>query len=201
MALHYGVIAEDVSDVNVIKLLAKKIVGSSISTSHFVGKGCGAIRRKALGWCKAFQLKGCQRILLVHDRDDANEAALRRDLEAILAQAPQPYKVVVIPVEELEAWLLSDHTAIARALNLRRELREEHHPEEIGSPKEHLERIIFKASEKRTQYVNSIHNALIADQIDVTKIKAKCPSFARFSEFLEQHRPAAKKRAKRGRRR
>lgn len=184
MAIKFGLIAEDASDIEVIKKLAKKICGKNIAASHFVGKGCGPIKRKAVAWCKAFATKGCNKILLLHDRDRNNADKLRAQLTEIISTAPQTKKVVVIPSEELEAWLLSDHAAIKAALNLRKPINEEYHPEDINSPKEYLGAAIWKISEKKVTYINAIHNPIIADYIDVARISRKCPSFKPFEEFF-----------------
>lgn len=184
MAVKYGFIAEDASDVEVIKRLAKKITGKNVSASHFVGKGCGPIKKKAVGWCRAFEIKGCTQILLVHDRDRNDAGALATQLEGILEAAPQRKKVVVVPTEEMEAWLLSDHIAITAAMKLKKRLKEEHHPETIASPKEYLGAEVWKVSNKTVNYVNAIHNPLIADHIDVSVIKKKCPSFEPFVRFF-----------------
>ena len=184
MAVKYGLIAEDASDIEVIKKLAKKLCGKNISSSQFVGKGCGPIKRKAVAWCKAFATKGCSQILLVLDRDRHDADQLRSQLIDVLSVAPQARKVVVVPSEELEAWLLSDHSAIKVALNLRKPIKEEHHPEQIASPKEYLGAAVWKISNKTVTYVNAIHNPLIADHIDVARISKKCPSFRPFAEFF-----------------
>jgi hypothetical protein len=180
----YGLIAEDISDIEVIKKLAKKISGKSISAAHFIGKGCGPIKKKALGWCKAFETKGCTQILLIHDRDRNDAKTLLEQLSDSIRTAPQEKKLVVIPSEELEAWLLSDTKAIKLALKMRRAIKEEHHPEAIQSPKEYLGSAVWKISEKTISYVNAIHNPLIAEHIDVGKIRRKCPSFRPFSDFF-----------------
>lgn len=185
MAVKYGLIAEDASDILVIKKLAKKVSGKNISAAHFVGKGCGPIKKKAPGWCKAFQSKGCTQILLVHDRDRHDAEKLRRELEVVLDAVPQARKLVVVPTEELEAWLLSDHYAIKTALNLKKPIKEEHHPERINSPKEHLGAAVWKISEKKVNYINAVHNPIIAEHIDVARITKKCPSFEPFAQFFK----------------
>lgn len=184
MVIRIGLIAEDGSDVEVLKILAKKVLGKSVSLSYFVGKGCGPLKRKTPGWCKALWLKGCKHVLLVHDLDQNEKSSLRQNLERILQPAPQSFKAVVIPTEELEAWLLSDTGAISRALNIQKVMREIHHPERISSPKEYMGELIRKSSNGKKIYVNTVHNPLIADQLDVSKIVKKCPSFSTFNAFL-----------------
>lgn len=185
MSNKIGIIAEDLSDVEVIKLLARKITGKSLSTAHFIGKGCGSLKRKTPGWCKDLEHKGCKKILLVHDLDRNDAITLRAKLEDILNRSTTRIKAVVIPAEELEAWLLSDTSAIKSALNLRQALKVVHHPETIESPKEYIRDNVWKISNKTTAYVNSVHNTLIAKNINVQSIKKKCPSFLGFTNFFE----------------
>jgi hypothetical protein len=186
MSNKIGIIAEDISDIKVIKLLAKKLSGKSISSNHHVGKGCGPLKNKTPGWCKSLNTKGCTKILVVHDRDRNCATNLRKSLEEILKCAPQANKVVVIPEEELEAWLLSDTEAIARALKLRSPLDIVHHPETIDSPKEYIRDQVYKISNKKISYVNSVHNELIAKEINVDLITKKCPSFMLFENFFSK---------------
>lgn len=185
MAVRIGIIAEDISDIEVLKILAKKVSKKTFSVSHFVGKGCGPLARKTPGWCKNLWLKGCTHILLVHDLDRNNLDDLRLRLEAILRLAPQLFTAVVIPSEELEAWLLSDTVAISKVLNLPKKLKEIHHPEKVLSPKEHIGEMVRKSSNSQRTYINTVHNCLIANEMDINKITAKCPSFSGFSNFLK----------------
>ena len=184
MAVRIGIIAEDLSDIEVLKILVKKVSKKTFSISHFVGKGCGPLARKTPGWCKNLWLKGCTHILLIHDLDRNDLSNLRSKLEAILYQAPQQFKAVVIPSEELEAWLLSDTAAIAKALNLQKGFKEIHHPETVPSPKEYIGEMVRKISNNQRTYVNTVHNRLIAQELDVDKIKNKCPSFSGFASFF-----------------
>lgn len=181
-----GLIAEDLSDIEVIKILAKKVTTRPMSFSHFVGRGCGPLKRKTPAWCNNLHLKGCTRVLLVHDNDRNDHKDLRKILEEVIAAAPQKDKVVVIPTEELEAWLLSDESAIGTALNLRKPPTSVQHPERIASPKEHLQRAVRQASGKKVQYVNSVHNQTIANKIDIALVARKCPSFKPFQAFFRE---------------
>ena len=186
MAVKIGIIAEDESDVQVLKILLSKVYPKKFAVNSFVGKGCGKLKVKALPWAKSLHTKGCDRLLLVHDRDRHDEVDLRKQLEAVLANAPQIKTSVVIPVEELEGWLLSDEKAIKKALKLKSSVAEIHHPENTASPKEFLGKMVSAASRKIVTYVNTVHNPLIASEIDVSKIQKKCPSFARITDFFSK---------------
>lgn len=185
MAQAIGFIAEDESDIDVLKILAAKILSKKISVSHFVGKGCGKISVKAVAWCKNLKTKGCMKVMLVHDLDRNNGAELRQKLEGILQNAPQTKKAVVIPTEELEAWLLSDEVAIAKAMKLKKPLKAILQPEKTVSPKEHIGKLVYAASDKKINYVNTVHNRLIAQATNIDLIRKKCPSFSHFEEFFK----------------
>lgn len=184
MPTKIGIIAENVSDVEVLKLLARKLTGKPVSTAYFIGKGCGPLKKKTPGWCKDLAHKGCTKIMLVHDLDRNDAKTLRAGLEEILQKSTAFKQAVVIPAEELEAWLLSDTCAITSALNLRKTLKVVHHPETVPSPKEYIRDGVWKISNRTTTYVNSVHNKLIAEQIDIQSIQKKCPSFHDFSNFF-----------------
>ena len=184
-AKHIGIIAEDESDVRVLKVLVRKFTTKKFSTSQFTGKGCGPLKRKTPGWCEAFTKKGCQAVVLVHDLDTKNADKLRQQLEALLVGVGMLHKFVVIPVEELEAWLLADFAAVKCAMNLVKLPKAIPHPETIDSPKEHLASIVKSHSkDQKKMYVNTVHNELIANHIDVKKISKTCPSFAYLSQFV-----------------
>lgn len=183
-----GIIAEDDSDVDSVKLLIKKISGKdNVGSKKFVGKGCGKIKRKCNAWANQLKTKGCGVLIVVHDLDRNDEPQLRQTLIKSLAPNPFSKALISIPVEELEAWLLSDSCAIMTALNLNKQPDNIHHPETISSPKEHLERIVNKCSDDTVVYLNTKHNSKILEKIDINSILLKCPSFGDFHAFVTTH--------------
>ena len=180
-----GIIAEDMSDVEVIKILLKKIATRRFATVQFVGKGCGPLKRKIPGWCAAFKNKGVKSVLIVHDLDRNNALELHDKLSKLVPDLVFAHTAIVIAIEELEAWLLSDMQAIKDALNLVSIPRVINHPENIASPKEHLGDIIKTHSKGRLKiYSNTIHNSLIANKIEISEL-SKCVSFSKFNDFAQ----------------
>lgn len=180
-----GIIAEDMSDVEVIKILLKKLTNKRFTTTQFVGKGCGPLKKKIPGWCKAFQQKRVNAVLVIHDLDKNDAQQLRDKLEGMLPHNVFSNTAVVIPIEELEAWLLSDEKAIQVALKLHSTPKTIHHPETIISPKEHLGILANRHSKNGLkQYVNTVHNSLIAHEILIEKL-GKCASFGHFRAFVK----------------
>jgi hypothetical protein len=189
--MNIGIIAEEDNDVDVIKEIIAKIISPRLfSHKKFVGHGCGKVRRKCSAWAKNLKEKGCELLIVVHDLDRESEASLRVTLEKQIENILFKGKQVLIPKEELEAWLLADDEALKQCFNLKKSPKTPHAPENIPSPKEHLQNLIWKASRKR--YVNTIHNKKIAHSIDIKKLSI-CPSYLPLPEFLIKYAKAARK--------
>lgn len=74
-----GIIAEDNSDVEVIKILIKRILNrNDFGFKKMVGNGCGKLRRKAYDYALNLKNKGCDMLILFHDLDRNNYKTLYR---------------------------------------------------------------------------------------------------------------------------
>lgn len=178
-----GIIAEELNDVEVIDELTRKIVKEeAYSISKFVGHGCGKLRRKCRSWAEILLKKGCEILIVIHDLDRNEESALRSDLESFLEGIAFTNAIVLIPIEELEAWLLSDAKAIKEVFNLRALPKTPRAPEKIASPKEALAKLVNK--ESKAQYLNTVHNRRIARVMSLDSLKC-CPSFSTYPRFLD----------------
>ncbi len=91
--------------------------------------------------------------------------------------------LVCVPVEELEAWLLADPEAIAKALGLEKPPKVPRNTESIPSPKEFLERVVKKTSNGNKIYVHTRHNKKVAELLRLEQAR-KCPSFVPFYNFV-----------------
>jgi hypothetical protein len=178
-----GVIAEEDNDVDVVHVLLKKITPRrSFCIRSFVGHGCGKLRYKGRVWASQLANRGCSVLLFIHDLDRQRLNQLRTELEEALKPCPiQPY-LIVIPIEELEAWLLADANALRGSFNLKKRPKSVANPESIADPKRFLEAMIWSHSEKKKRYVNTIHNVRIAEHIDVSALR-KCSAFRPFEKF------------------
>ncbi len=177
-----GIIAEDESDVAVVReitlnLLKPKVVGFK----RFLGGGCGKLRRKCSAWARNLVCQGCPCVVVVHDLDVHNEKQLRADLANAIKPAGATATVVLIPRREIEAWLLYDGAAIASAFRERRPPRLPGNPESLVDPKKHLRDLIWK--KYRKEYLNTVHNAVIAKEIDVLCLR-DCRSFLPHLTFV-----------------
>ena len=178
-----GVIAEEKNDVEVIYELTCKIIKEkNFAFKNFVGHGCGKVRRKCEAWGRALLARGCSHIVILHDLDKGDEKKLRAELEAQIRELNFEQKVVLISVEELEAWLLSDPDALKSVFNMQKSPRVRQTPEKISDPKEFLGNIIRKYS--KSEYLNTIHNRRIAKALSIANL-TRCPSFSPYPKFLK----------------
>lgn len=179
-----GLIAEDDSDIATLKELIRRITGkANLSFKHFVGRGCGKVKRKADAWAKQLAARGCHVLILVHDLDKNNFEKLYNSIEENLKPFVITDTLINIPIEEMESWFLSDSNAVKLALNLPKEIKKYHKPESVVSPKEVLGREIEKASVNSKIYINTKHNPLIAKVVNINTLKEKCISFKELHEF------------------
>jgi hypothetical protein len=180
-----GIIAEDNSDINSLKILINRISKKNIGTKHFAGEGCSSIVRKCNIWAKQLLARGCSALLVVHDSDTNRPQDIFNKIANGLNPNPFKKSLICIPVQELEAWLLSDAIAIRKGMNLRRDPKTRGLPEEIDSPKEYLERIISTCSGGTRTYLNTIHNEKIISYVNLAGLKKKCPSFVPLCNFIQ----------------
>jgi len=180
-----GLIVEDASDYESIKVLIKRITNkSNLKFKKAIGHGCGKIRRKASSYAIDLHKRGCNMLILVHDLDRNDLLKLRADLENKLASSPLKHNFVCIPIEEIEAWFLSDPDGIKTTFSLKGNRKIKGNPETISSPKEKLEDFVYYCSAKSKIYLNTKHNALLAENLSLSIMKNKCGSFKALYTFV-----------------
>lgn len=183
MSKGIGIIAEDSSDVDVVtSILEKYSPRNKFYVKRFVGNGCGKLRNKCSIWIETLFKSGCEIVFVFHDLDRNNVSTLRAALLEKIPANKIPKSLIVIPVEELEAWLLSDQDAIQRVFSLKAKPKRYKNCESVKSPKEELEKLIWTISKKR--YLNTVHNERIAQQTSLENLR-RCQSFLPFDAFLK----------------
>ncbi len=184
MSTLIGVIAEDNSDIDVVDEFIRKIVPKKkYIIKSFVGHGCGKVRGKCFQWAGVLKTKGCSCLILLHDLDEHDLPSLNTHLCQVLAHCSISKHVVIIPIREIEAWLLSDNKAIKKAMNLVRDVPRISNPQEIVDPKRKLGETIYLLSDKTKRYLNSVHNRKIAAAVELVNVR-RCSSFLPLESFL-----------------
>lgn len=181
-AVKIGVIAEEKNDVDTIYELTRKIIKENrFSFTHFIGHGCGKLRKKCRAWADNLFDRGCTHLIVVHDLDKNDEKNLRTMLGNEIKDVKFKRTIILIPIEELDAWLLCDAEALKATFNMKKITKVPKSPEKIASPKEYLGELINKNS--KAQYLNTVHNRRIAGNITIKSL-VKCSSFSPFPVFL-----------------
>ena len=187
-----GIIAEDNSDADCAAVLIHRITNNDrIGIRRFVGKGCGKVKRKCYAWSEQLRQRGCSLLVLIHDLDGNDIEDLRTTLNGVLNGVFNPCPITIhlicIPVQELEAWLLSDPNAIKTAMHLNKSPNVKGQPETISSPKEHLGELIYRASKGEKIYIHTKHNPKITEALSISLVQSKCPSFIPFYDFVQSN--------------
>ncbi len=178
-----GIIAEDLSDFESTKIIIRRITTKqNIAFKQSIAGGCAKLRRKAGDYALNLKSRGCDILILVHDRDRSDLKSLRLELSSILKANPFPKYLICIPTEEIEAWFLSDPSGIKRALNLKKLPKTKGLPENILSQK--LRDLVFLCSNKEKRYLNTTHNSIIAAHVSLDVLKTRCPSFKELYDFV-----------------
>lgn len=181
-----GIIAEDVSDVEVIRILLEKLASKKFYVSQMVGHGCGKIRSHCAQWAALLKGKGCNRLILVHDSDNNSPEDIEKALERALGVSPISPHILVVPTREIEAWLLADEDAINVVLSLEPALKAIGNTESIADPKAHLRQLVRSRAKRLKEYFPTTHNVKVAQKVTVGKLK-KCKSFAPLAEFAAKY--------------
>jgi hypothetical protein len=179
-----GLIAEDLSDVQVAISFIKKIQPQKVfSYKYYLGKGCGDILGKCRQWADILKSQGCNYLIVLQDLDLSNLKEIFGNLNSALLKCKIENRVIVIPIMEIEAWLLSDHKAIKNAMNLKADVKKIPNPQSILDPKQKLAEIIYFCSGKKKRYINNVHNPKIASCVEISNIR-RCDSFLPLEKFV-----------------
>lgn len=183
----FAILAEDRSDAEVLVILVRLIAGRGDLKVYKKGfGGCGELCRKAASHILDFSRQGASRFIICHDSDGKDPEIVRKsvrngiggkvDLKG-LAYA------IIVPVQELEAWIIADEKAITSAIRTLK-IAEVRKPEEITSPKEWLVRKSREGQRSKPLYDPATFNEQVARHLDISKVQAKCPSFRELVEFV-----------------
>jgi len=95
--------------------------------------------------------------------------------------------LVVIPVREIESWLLVDERSLVSVFGLKKTPKNYKNPEILQDLKKEISEIVKKLRKNpHTAYCNATDNIKIARSIPLTKLK-KCSSFLPLDDFINKN--------------
>ena len=182
----FVILAEDHSDAETLDVLVRRIRGAGVNRVHRRGfGGCGELCRKAGAHIELFSKQGATHFIICHDSDGNDPVEIRNKVRSRVGAKIDLKRVIheiIVPVEELEAWIIADESAINKAIP-RLSIKETLHPETIKNPKEWLIKQ-SRDSRSRPLYAPATFNCQVAKHIDIAKVERKCPSFHELTMFV-----------------
>jgi hypothetical protein len=180
-----AVLAEHHSDADALAMIIRQIIGNERACIRRKGfSGGGELCRKAASHIRLFAKQGVSRFVVCHDADgpDPEPARLKVKKEVVDCLDSSHLCGIVIPVQELEAWLIADEMAITKTIPSL-PISAVSHPERIRSPKEWLVRESRRGRSKPL-YSPVVHNPRVCKYLDLQKVATKCPSLKPLIEFV-----------------
>ncbi len=181
----FAVLGEHRSDAETIVVLMKRLLHDDRASIGLKGyNGCGQLRRKGAKQIRLFADLGAERFVVCHDADGPDPALARESVrrEIVEPSGVQESCCILIPIEEIEAWIIADEEAISQTIPTFTPPAVSN-PEGKNDPKEWIVRQ-SKRSRSRPLYVPSVHNAHVAKYLDLDRVAEKCPSFRPLVDFL-----------------
>lgn len=181
----FAVLGEHRSDAETIVVLMKRLLHDDRASIRLKGyNGCSQLRRKGAKQIRLFANLGANRFVVCHDADGPDPAPAHEKVrrEVVEPSGVQESCCILIPVEELEAWIIADERAISQTIPTFASPAVSN-PEGQNDPKEWIIRQ-SKQNRSRPLYVPSMHNARVAKYLDLDRVAEKCPSFKPLVAFL-----------------
>lgn len=181
-----AILAEDRSDAETLVVLVRRILGDMSAPLFRKGfSGCGELCRKAKSHINSFRDRGADRFIVCHDADRRDPSEVRKQVaqQVFGRNEPPADSCIVVPVQEIEAWIIADEAAVARVIPSLT-IPETRHPEHREDPKEWLEDQ-SKVKTARPLYAHATHNPHVAKHIDLPMLARKCPSFQHLVNFVQ----------------
>lgn len=182
-----GVIGEDKSDVDVLTRLIRRLANDDRYPVKGMGyTGSGELFKKGPKQLRSYyQAFGCVRFVICYDADrDDPEKRFEKITDEIIDASRLACKFcALVPIQEIEAWILADINAVSRVITSWTPNAEISNPESINDPKEHLRSLSKRY--KKPLYSPAVHNAKVAAHLDLDKVFRKCQSFRPLAEFVK----------------
>lgn len=199
--MKYAILGEDVSDAATVRALVRRLIERKASIKgkstakkakkpSFKSKGYDGwahLRRKAARDLQALSRMGWQRFIVCVDCDGRDSEPRRIELQReVIAKSGLAAAdcCLVIPVQELEAWLLADIEEAGPKVILSWTPAAVASPERQASPKEHLRRLSQNPLTKKPRYDEVLHNEKLAEHLRLDRVEKKCPSFMPLVNFV-----------------
>jgi len=187
----YGIIAEDNSDIECLKILIKRLAkNDSLKIKHKGYKGCANMLRDGWKELKAYsELSYITHFVVCYDKDDSKgqtryEEVINKIIKPSGIKKDKNKICILIPTKEIEAWILADIKAVTHIISSWQPSENFSSPEIVEKPKEKLIKL-SQIKNSKPLYDYATHNKKIMEHLDLETLKKKCPSFAELYNFVK----------------
>jgi hypothetical protein len=152
----------------------------------FEGKGELLVqgKRRVEYWSE----RGATAFLVCLDADDPSPEQARLEAERSIMRPDRVIVplAIVVPVQAIEAWILADLPAVGRVFGWKSwNPPDIPSPESVDLPKKRL-RQLSKDHRGRPRYNPVAHNPKVARELDLERVRSKCPSFQGLVDFVKK---------------
>ena len=181
--LTFGLVVEGNYDEAALKELIHKCAPHEVKV---IGRPCGdraRLMQKFPGFLEGFRYikegSGIDKAIVIRDADSKDPVKLKNRMHDRISGRAYPFPVrLLVVVQELEAWLLADESAVSAVTGKKTQIVQT--PENLSDPKERLKEVL---SEAGISYTSEIARK-IAASVKVETIETRCPSFKEFREAV-----------------
>lgn len=184
----FGVLGEDQSDGSVLQCLIRRIGKDTSIRVKPKGYGSkGGVLTKGHRDIKGLLDLGWKFFVVCLDADGPDDTQTMADIrdKVIMPSGVENDACCVVPIQELEAWILADIAAVTQVFTSWVNPKEITNPEKIDSPKEYLEGQ-SKGANNKPRYSHATHNEKVAAHLNLDVVYRKCPSFRVFDIFVRK---------------
>ena len=182
----FGLLCEDRSDLNTLQVLIRRLTRGNMPIKGKGFSGSGELYRKGPQYIALLADLGVTNFLVCQDSDGQDPRAIEERIHSrILKQCGfRETSLALVPVEEMEAWILADLPAVTNVISAWRPTKAIANPSAVSSPKEELIRL-SRDERKRDRYFPPMHNEKVANFLDLELVADKCNSFATMRDFVQ----------------
>ncbi|AGW89714.1 hypothetical protein N234_06702 [Ralstonia pickettii DTP0602] len=185
--MHYGVIGEDKSDVEVLRHIIERLspAGKKVVVRTKGYNGCAEMLRKGAKQLMAFEREQCHRFVVCYDSDREDPA---QRLKRLISDVIKPAAIsgplcALVPIQEIEAWILADLPAVTNIIQSWVPTEKYPSPENVKDPKEELVKLSRNVV-RRPRYSYVMHNPQVAKFLDLDVVYRKCISFRPLADLV-----------------
>jgi Domain of unknown function (DUF4276) len=185
------ILGEDRSDAETLCVLVRRLLGQRFPNKQLPAlypkgyHGWAELVRKGPRDLRALHSLGWQRFIVCVDADGPDPAPRHKVILAqVIKKAQVPSETcALVPVQELEAWILADIEQVSEIIAAWRPSPITK-PEGIASPKEHLRRLSRDPVTKKARYNEVRDNKRMASHLRLEIVHKKCKSFRPLVKFV-----------------